>query len=80
VIEANPHAPLLFFDTRHRVAKDRLDLSIQRAVDGRREVGAPQGREATAGQAAYGIDWETAALTAMPVHKAHFPHLEAQVS
>jgi hypothetical protein len=80
MIEANPYAMPPYFDTRDRVAKDRLDRSVQRTVDGRRKVGAPQGRTAAAGQSADDIDGETAARAAMPVHEAHFLYLVAQLS
>ena len=62
VIEADPHAAPRLLDTRDGVAEDRLDRPIQRTVDRRRKVGAPQGDEAAVGQAAEGIDREAAAL------------------
>ncbi len=80
MIEADPHTVALILDPRHGVAKDRLDPSVQRAVDRRRKVGAPQAREAAVGHAAENIDRETAAPAAAPVDVAHFLHLVTQLS
>ena len=80
MIEADPHAVPLLLDPRDGVAEDRLDRSIQRTVDRRRKVGAPQGREAAVGQAAEDVRREAAALAAVPVHEAHLPHLVTQLS
>src|SRR4051812_19653729 len=80
MIEAHPHATPLLLDSRDRVAKDRLDRSIQRTVDRGRKVGTPLARAATVEQPAGHIRRDAAALAALPVHEAHFLHLVTQLS
>ena len=72
MIEFDPRACAMVIDRRNAVAEDRFHPCIQRVMDGGRDIGARQGRDAPVRKRPQRARWKASARSAECVHHPDF--------